>query len=135
MELLVQLPYSPFLPNWVFTEESGIRQFSWRMPSIQMQGDTELYTGRIITFCNTYFQHYFEKNLDIHGRIMHSETVRKLIDFFSVISHVNKPLLICSEEWPLVVLCTYWRKYYLICCFEFLQSRGQTTSILPTSYG
>jgi len=63
-----------------------------------MQGDTELYTGRTITFCNIYFQFNFEKNLAMHGKIMHTEPIRKFIDFFSVISHVNKPFLICGEE-------------------------------------
>lgn len=59
----MQFPYSPFLLNWVFTEESGVRQFSWRMPSIQMQGDADLYTGRTTTFCNTYYQpRYIWKN-------------------------------------------------------------------------
>lgn len=28
MEFLMQHPYSPFLLNWVFREESGVRQLS-----------------------------------------------------------------------------------------------------------
>lgn len=110
MELFVQLSYTSFLRNLQKKREQGsfLRKCLW------YKGNAELYTRRTITFWNSYFPCFFEKNLHMHRRKNYTQLpARKHVDFFSVICHVNKPFLSFCEEWPLVVLCTYCKKYYI----------------------